>query len=95
MNNMILIDGVSEVLSSFYLCNHETTEKEFYEIMNGDYPDEAPSNKPVVNVSVFDALIYCNRRSRKENLQPYYNIYGTKVTINRWSTGYRLPTPDE
>lgn len=95
MNNMILIDGLSKVLSSFYLCNHEITEKEFYEIMNGDYPDEAPSNKPIVNVSVFDALIYCNLRSRKENLQPYYNINGTKVTVNKTSTGQRLPTADE
>ncbi len=94
MNNMILINGLPGALDSFYLCDHPTTEREFYEVISS-VPIGNESEKPVVNVSVLDALLYCNALSKKEGLAPYYNISGTKVSVFAESNGYRLPTAEE
>ncbi len=53
------------------------------------------SNEPVVCVSWYDAVEYCNWLSRKEGLTPAYNIRGKDVTWNRSANGYRLPTEAE
>ena len=94
MNNMILINGFSDVLDSFYLCDHPITEREFYEVISS-VPLDNESEKPVVNVSVLDALLYCNALSKKEGLTPYYYISGTKISVHEESNGYRLPTAEE
>lgn len=94
MKNMILINGLTGALDSFYLCDHPTTEKEFYEVISPVLQNK-DSGKPIVNVSVLDAFLYCNALSKKEGLEPYYNISGTKVSVYRKSDGYRLPTDEE
>ncbi len=65
---------------------------------------------PVETVSWYDCVAYCNKRSIKEGLSPYYNIdtmgkdpantnelddMKWTVTINEEATGYRLPTEAE
>ena len=52
-------------------------------------------DRPVVNVSWFEAVEYCNWFSRNEGLEPAYQISGTNVTWNRNADGYRLPTEAE
>lgn len=69
--------------------------------------DKDHSNYPVVFVSYYAALHYCNELSKKENLTPYYilseikvfdpskektSISSAKVSINPDANGYRLPT---
>ncbi|GHU49166.1 hypothetical protein FACS1894200_07530 [Spirochaetia bacterium] len=46
-------------------------------------------------VSWYEAVEYCNARSRKEGLTPAYTISGTNVSWNRNANGYRLPTEAE
>ena len=50
-------------------------------------------------VSWYDAIEYCNKRSQKEGLTPAYNISGSgdnrTVTWNKNANGYRLPTEAE
>jgi formylglycine-generating enzyme required for sulfatase activity len=67
-------------------------------------------NLPVETVSWYDCIEYCNKRSLKEGLKPYYNIDRDKkdldntneidnikwtVTTNAGANGYRLPTEAE
>jgi formylglycine-generating enzyme required for sulfatase activity len=80
---------------------YEVTQKEYQEVMGtnpsnfkGDLPAQA-GNLPVEQVSWYDAVEYCNKRSQKEGLTPAYTINGTNVTWNRNANGYRLPTEAE
>jgi formylglycine-generating enzyme required for sulfatase activity len=52
-------------------------------------------NEPVVLVSWYDAIEYCNWMSKNEGLTPAYTVNGTNVTWNRNANGYRLPTEAE
>jgi formylglycine-generating enzyme required for sulfatase activity len=51
--------------------------------------------QPVTNVNWFDAVEYCNWRSRQERLTPVYTVNGSSVRINDKANGYRLPTEAE
>ncbi|MDR3148019.1 MAG: SUMF1/EgtB/PvdO family nonheme iron enzyme, partial [Treponema sp.] len=50
---------------------------------------------PVVNVSWFDAVRYCNWLSEREGLRPAYTIAGEVVGWDTSADGYRLPTEAE
>ncbi|MCL2763931.1 MAG: formylglycine-generating enzyme family protein [Treponema sp.] len=53
-------------------------------------------NHPVVMISFFDAIFYCNWLSEQENLTPAYTVDAElNVTWNRNTNGYRLPTEAE
>ena len=100
--------GVS--LSSFYIGKYEVTQKQWSEVMGTNPSEFKGDNLPVETVSWYDCIDYCNRRSAKEGLTPYYNVEkGSKdpdnlndedavkwiVTINPGANGYRLPTEAE
>lgn len=118
-----LIDSVENQLTvsltrAFFICDHEVTQKEYKDIM-GTNPSkfkanpekgEIQENRPVEDVSWFDAIEYCNRRSVKEELAPCYKINGSTdpgkwgdrqslsddyVVCDFTANGYRLPTEAE
>lgn len=118
-----MIDRVENQLTvsltrAFFICDHEVTQKEYKDIM-GTNPSkfkanpekgEIQENRPVEDVSWFDAIEYCNRRSVKEGLAPCYKINGSTdpgkwgnrqslsddyVVCDFTANGYRLPTEAE
>jgi formylglycine-generating enzyme len=102
--------GKNVTLSNFYIGKYEVTQKEWREVMRSNPSKFKGDNLPVENVNWYDCIEFCNAKSKKENLPPYYNIDYTKddlnnenmyddlrltITINIRSNGYRLPTEAE
>jgi hypothetical protein len=96
-------------VSSFFMGKYEVTYKEYNEVM-GLTRSLAPPDSPMINVSWYDAIEYCNKRSQEEGLTPAYTINKSRndpnnkndndkvkwtVTWNRNANGYRLPTETE
>jgi formylglycine-generating enzyme required for sulfatase activity len=94
----------------FYIGKYEVAQKEWVEIMETNPSNWKGDNLPVENVSWYDAIEYCNKRSIKEGLTPAYTIDKTRsdgnntngndnmkwvVTWNHDANGYRLPTEAE
>ena len=78
------IEGRTVILNSFYMCDHEVTQKEYETVMNSNpsyfqsNPEtgEVQDNRPVECVSWFDAIYFCNKKSISENLTPCYSVDG-------------------
>jgi formylglycine-generating enzyme required for sulfatase activity len=100
----------SITIPDFYIGAYEVTQKEWEEVMGTNPSTFKGDNLPVETVSWYDCIEYCNKRSIKEGLQPYYHIDKDKkdpdntndlddvkwmVTINKSANGYRLPTDIE
>lgn len=88
-------------VSSFFICKYEITFDEydaFCEDTNRkklDDNDWGRGNMPVIKVSWFEAVAYCNWRSKKEGLSLCYTIDDTDVKCDFSVNGYRLPTEAE
>jgi formylglycine-generating enzyme required for sulfatase activity len=74
---------------------YEVTQEEYQALMRTNPSKFRGDNLPVEQVSWYDAVNYCNVRSRSEGLTPVYTVSGTDVTWNRSANGYRLPTEAE
>jgi formylglycine-generating enzyme required for sulfatase activity len=102
--------GKNFTLPDFYLGLYEVTQKEWTAVMGNNPSTFKGDNLPVETVSWYDCIEYCNKRSTREGLQPYYNINKHKkdtsntnelddikwtVTLDTNANGYRLPTETE
>ena len=91
-------------LNDFYLGKYEVTQAEWLEVMDCNPSNWKSNNLPVENVTWFNAIEYCNKRSILEGLTPCYSIEGDaspedwesgKIRCNWNADGYRLPTEAE
>ena len=102
--------GKNIAVSNFYIGKFAVTQKEWTEVMGNNPSEFKGDNLPVETVSWYDCVEYCNKRSAKEGLKPFYNIDKENkdtnnltvvdeikwtVTINAGADGYRLPTEAE
>jgi formylglycine-generating enzyme required for sulfatase activity len=87
------------ISKGFYMGNYEVTQAEYQAVMGNNPSDFKGIDLPVENVSWYDAVEYCNKRSQQERLRPAYTISGSgdrrNVTWDRNANGYRLPTEAE
>ncbi|MFC1608122.1 SUMF1/EgtB/PvdO family nonheme iron enzyme [Candidatus Latescibacterota bacterium] len=93
-----VIDGISGIsvninIDGFMISKTEVTQKEYRETMGNNPSINIGPDLPVENVSWWDAVRYCNIRSRNEGLEPCYNLETGECDFNR--NGYRLPTDAE
>ena len=90
-------------VSSFYMSKYETTQSEYQAIMEFNPSYIKGSNLPVEKVSWFDAIKYCNAKSKKEGLSVAYKEVSGELLDNVGNItsditkvkGYRLPTEAE
>jgi len=102
--------GKRAKMMDFYIGKYEVTQKEWVEVMGNNPSQFEGDSLPVEMVSWYDCVEYCNKRSLKEGLKPYYNIDKNNkdtnnksefdsikwtVTLNPEANGYRLPTEAE
>lgn len=89
----VFIKGRKLTIPSLYVSAHELTRDEYKKIMDKNssdktivydkfgkefgYSAEIP-NAPVGKLSWFDAIVICNKLSKKENLNPCYTINGSE-----------------
>jgi len=66
--------GTGVTVSDFYIGKYAVTQKDWVEVMGSNPAQFKGDNLPVERVSWYDSIEYCNKRSLKEGLKPYYNI---------------------
>jgi formylglycine-generating enzyme len=71
--------GKDVTISSFYIDKYLVTQREWIEVMGTNPSKLKGDNLPVEMVSWYDAVKYCNGRSIREGLAPYYNIDKNKI----------------
>ena len=79
--------GKGVTVADFYIGKYDVTQKEWIKIMGTNPSKFKGDNLPVEMVSWYDSIEYCNQRSIKEGLKPYYNIDKNKKDPNN------LPDP--
>lgn len=102
--------GKNIIIKDFYIGKYELTQKEWVEVMGSNPSKFKGDSLPVDRVSWYESVEYCNKRSIKEGLKPYYTIDTLNkdpdnrsefdsikwtVKYNPRANGYRLPTEAE
>lgn len=76
-------------LSSFYLDKFEVSQAMFIDIMGYNQAYfTGDSLRPVEQISWYDAIEFCNRRSLLEGLKPCYTYTGYGTDCNNWPYGW-------
>ncbi len=92
--------------SDFYMDQTEVTQQDYNSLFRPKQSSGISGHNPVANVSWYDAVLYCNARSKATGLDTVYSyinrrgIAGRGATFENLSTdfsknGYRLPTEAE
>lgn len=64
-----------EIPYDFYIDATPVTQELWTQVMgNNPSSNQASSKHPVENVSWYDAVKFCNERSKKEGIEPFYEI---------------------
>ncbi|HUU28405.1 MAG TPA: SUMF1/EgtB/PvdO family nonheme iron enzyme, partial [archaeon] len=81
-------------LTAFQISKYETTQAQYQEVM-GTNPAyfTGDDNRPVEQVSWYDAVTFCNKLSESEGLEQCYNLSTWECDFTK--DGYRLPTEAE
>lgn len=93
----------SVTLSAFMMSKTEVTQSQWSAVMDTNPSYHTGMNRPVDNVSWYDAISFCNKLSIAEGRTPCYTINGN-ASPKTWVSdsivmtktgGYRLPTEAE
>ncbi|MFQ3231777.1 formylglycine-generating enzyme family protein [Reinekea sp.] len=84
-------------IEPFLMSKYLITQEIYSEVMLTNPSISRGIQKPVENVSWFDAIKFCNALSESSGLNKYYhvNVENESVEIIQGANGYRLPTDAE
>lgn len=90
----------SVTVDDFYCDAFEVRQSDYEKVMGKNPSWNKGANLPVENVSFYDALEYCNKKSLAEGLAAVYKIGGKNakfhdVSVDLAADGYRLLTEAE
>jgi formylglycine-generating enzyme required for sulfatase activity len=80
-------------IDEFLMSPTEVTQREWTEVMGLNPSAYKGDERPVENVSWWEAIRYANLRSVREGLEPCYDLTTGECDLTR--NGYRLPTDAE
>ena len=97
-SSSVFVSGRQITIPDLIVCDHEVTRGEYKEVVGSD-PSTADAydkdgnkltgdnvlNNPVNYVNWYNALVYCNKLSIKEDLTPCYTISGS-TDPDTWGT---------
>ncbi|MDS4041886.1 MAG: formylglycine-generating enzyme family protein [Candidatus Competibacter sp.] len=89
---------IHEVRISAFRCMRFPVTRRLYQDMMGKdlgWPEGEADDRPVNQVSWYDAIEFCNRLSEREGLTPAYRRSGNNVSWDATADGYRLLTEAE
>ena len=76
----VFIDGRTVTIWARWCSDHEVTQAEYQSVMGSNPSHFSGTNKPVEQVSWYDAITYCNKRSLNEGLTPCYTVSGVNFS---------------
>ena len=84
-------------VSAFRCMKFPVTRRIYRDVMGKDpgWPEGEADDRPVNQVSWYDAIDFCNRLSEREGLTPAYRRSGNNVSWDAAVDGYRLLTEAE
>lgn len=82
-------------IPSFLISKYLLTQELYENICNNNPSTFKGSHKPVECVSWKDAVEFCNKLSKKHELNSCYTISKNEIAFNSKANGYRLPTEAE
>jgi len=84
-------------INPFEIAKYSVTNQLYELITKEGRTGELINNSPKVNVSWYDAIMFCNAISRYTGLTEYYSLAdnGMNVQLKPESKGFRLPTDAE
>ena len=87
----VFIDGRSVQLFVKWACDHEVTVEEYKKVMefnpsgfSDSFYSGNPEKRPADQVSWYDAIMYCNKRSSLDGKTPCYAVNGNTDT-SQWN----------
>ncbi|MBN2858413.1 MAG: SUMF1/EgtB/PvdO family nonheme iron enzyme [Candidatus Delongbacteria bacterium] len=88
-------------VNDFYISKYEVTQEQWKEVM-GSTNYKLEDNKllksplyPMIYITWYDAIKFCNKLSEMKGLEPCYSGSGDDIICNFTAGGYRLPTEAE
>lgn len=85
------------VIKPFLLAKYPVTEGQYFAVTKPEGASSEGFNRPVVNISWNEAVMFCNLLSEKDGLTQCYSAVscGEDVVCDWNADGYRLPTEAE
>ena len=96
-NSKVFVSNRTVTIKNLWVSDSEVTQSQYQDVMGtnpsefngtGNYvaaKGEKQADRPVENVSWYDTIVYCNKKSIKENLTPCYKMQkkdGAELSTN-------------